>query len=215
MGHRAVAILALTGATALSPSVSRADDASVAAAIGESVVTPPPTQHAYLQYGVALAAEAVASPGPICNEATNCILGSGGGLVVRVGWRPSEEIYIGGAYEMSKQDPNQLYRLGILQQARAEGRRYFPTGHETAPFALVGAGISGYGNEWQIDTFGPSLSLGAGLEVELGGGPVLEVTLAYRPMYFHTWVDSSTISHDSGVAHFVGLEVALEARDAL
>jgi hypothetical protein len=204
--------MALTSALALVPSAARADEAAVVAS--ESIV-PPPADHSYLQYGVALAAEAVASAGPVCSDPNNpCILGSGGGIAVRVGWRASESLYIGGAYEMSKQDPNKLYRLGILQQARAEARRYFHTGRETSPYLLLGAGVAGYGNEWSIDTWGPEGTLGVGLEVQMGG-PLLGVTLAYRPLYFQSFVDSSTLSHDAGVAHFIGLEVALEAQDVL
>ncbi len=114
---------------------------------------------------------------------------------------------------MSKQEPHQLYRVAILQQARLEARKYFPTGREAAPFLLAAAGLGGYGNEWSIDTWGPSATLGAGIEVQLGG-PLLVVSLAYRPMYFHGWTDSSTLSHDAGIAHLIGLEVALEAQDA-
>jgi hypothetical protein len=180
----------------------------------EPAVTPPPSQHKYLEYGVALTVEAVASAGAICKLVDNCIFGSGGGLVVRVGWRPSEEIYIGGAYGISKQDPSQLYRLGILQQLRAEVRRYFPTGHTVTPFGLVGLGFSGYGNEWSIDTWGPEASVGGGIEVDLGG-PVVVVQLAYRPMYFHSWVVSQTDDLQSGVVHFVGIDIAVEAKDRL
>jgi hypothetical protein len=183
-------------------------------ASSESVVAPPSSQHQYIQYGVGLAAEVVGSPGPICPNVTNCILGSGGGLDVRVGWRPLDRIYIGGAYEMSKQDPNQLYRLGILQQLRAEGRRYFPTGKEVSPFVLVGAGASAYGNEWRVDTWGVNATLGGGLEVELGGAAVV-LSVAYRPMYFQAWADSSGIPHDSGIAHFFSLEASIEAKDQL
>lgn len=175
---------------------------------------PPPSQDKYLQYGVGLAAEDVVAPGPACNAAVNCILGSGGGLTVRVGWRPTNVFYVGGVYEMSKQDPNQLYRLGILQQARAEGRRFFPTGKDVSPFVTLGAGVAGYGDTWGIDTWGAAATFGGGLEVELGG-PVLEVTLAYRPMYLRAWVDSSNTAHDAGIAHFLGLEVSIEAKDRI
>jgi hypothetical protein len=170
----------------------------------------------YAQYGVGLSAEGVLSAGPVCPSGTstaNCILGSGGGIAIRVGWRRGEFVYLGGAYEMTKQDPNQLYRLGILQQARAEGRKYFPTGRDATPFVLLGGGVQGYGNEWSIDTWGLNATLGVGLEVELGG-PLLEVSLAYRPMYFERWTDTSTLTHDAGIAHFLAFEVSLEARDA-
>jgi len=182
----------------------------------ESVVAPPPSNLSFIQYGVALAAEIVAFAGPACSDAANpCILGSGGGIVARAGWRSSEAWYVGGAYEMSKQEPHQLYRLALLQQVRAEVRRYFPTGRETSPFLLVGGGVVTYGNEWfPIDTWGPSATLGGGLEVELGGS-VLSVSLAYRPIYLRAWEDSSLLSHEAGFAHFVGLEAAVEAQDTL
>jgi hypothetical protein len=195
-----------------------AEDA-VSAAARESLVARPPSEHAHVQYGVGLSAEIVAFAGPACSDANNpCILGSGGGIVARFGWRPSEALYFGGAYAVSKQDPHELYRLALLQQARAEVRRYFPTGREMAPFLLLGAGIGAYGSDWwpvgPVDTWGPSGSFGGGLEVQIGG-PVLVVSLAYRPMYLHSWVDSNTLSHDSGIAHFVGLEAGIEAQDSL
>jgi hypothetical protein len=156
----------------------------------------------------------VISSGAICSLVENCVFGSGGGLAVRVGWRPSDHYFIGGVYEVSKQDPAQLYRLGILQQLRAEGRRYFPTGKEITPFLLVGAGGAGYGNEWRVDTWGPTATLGGGIEVDLGG-PVLLVEAAYRPMYFRSWTVSSDNVLESGIVHFVGVDVAVEARDRL
>jgi hypothetical protein len=190
----------------------------------KGTVAQPPDQRAYLQYGAALAAEIVANAGPACagggdpNNPTPCILGSGGGMVARAGWRPNETWYLGGAYEVSKQDPHQLYRIALLQQVRAEVRRYLPTGHAASPFFMGGAGVSGYGSSlWpfgRIDTWGPSATLGGGLELQLGG-PVLVVSLAYRPTYFQSWYDSSTLYHAAGVAHFVGLEAAVEAQDAL
>lgn len=184
------------------------------AAPNEPVNRPPTPRRPFLQYGVAFTIEGVASAGPICSAPNApCILGSGGGVVVRVGWRPTEFFYIGGAYEFSKQDPKNLYRLGILQQARAEMRRYFPIGWTTMPFVQLGAGLAGYGDEWSVDTWGLTAALGGGVEVELSGAVHLGVALVYRPLFLATWVDSSTIRHDGGIAHLVGLEFALEAQD--
>jgi hypothetical protein len=192
-----------------------ADEAAVAAEV-EAVVSPPVPQRAFLQYGVAFTVEGVASSGPICDNPGNpCILGSGGGVAVRVGWRPSERLYLGGAYELTKQESDKLYQLGILQQARGELREYIPTGHRTTPFALLGVGLAGYGNEWSIATWGPTATVGAGLEVEVSGGLLLDVSLAYRPLYLQRFVDSSTLSHDAGIAQFVGFELAVEAQEAL
>jgi hypothetical protein len=201
------------GAASAAPVPGQHADDAVSIAVRASVV-PPVSEHAYIQFGVALSAELVAFAGPACSDTVaSCILGSGGGVVARAGWRRSETWYIGGAYEMSKQDPHQLYRLALLQQVRAELRRYFPTGRDTSPFLLLGGGLGAYGNEWwPIDTWGPSATVGGGLEVQLGGS-VLVVSLAYRPMYFHGWTDSSTLTHDSGVAHFVVLEAAVEQQD--
>jgi hypothetical protein len=209
------AALAIATVAALTSPAARGDDAARAAA-ESAAARPPAPKRAFIQYGVAFTVEGVAAPGPICSDASNpCILGSGGGIAVRVGWRPTESLYLGGAYELSKQDPNELYRLAILQQARAEARHYFPSGRSATPFALLAGGVAGYGNEWAIDTWGPSGTIGAGLEVELSGLAVLGVTVAYRPVYFKQYVDSSTIHHDAGFAHFMGLELALEAKDAL
>jgi hypothetical protein len=220
-----VAIGASAAAAALAGPVASASEATPTGATGpatptaptppgEGAAVPPSSPRAYLQYGVALAAEAVASAGTICDRVDHCIFGDGGGLVARAGWRPSEEIYLGGAYEISKQDPQQLYRLGILQQVRAEGRRLFPTGREVIPFVLVGAGLAAYGNEWAIDTWGPTATFGGGIEVELGG-PVLELSIAYRPMYFHEWVVATTNDLQAGIAHFIAIDVSVEARDRL
>jgi hypothetical protein len=142
-------------------------------------------------------------------------LGSGGGVTARVGWRPSERLYIGGGYEFSKQDPNNLYRLGILQQARFELRRYFPTGWATTPFVSASAGVAAYGDEWSVDTWGLTGALGVGLEIELSGTVHLGIAIAYRPLYLRAWIDSSTTPHDEGIAHLIGLELALEAQDRL
>jgi hypothetical protein len=224
MARIRTAAIAWTSALSLGGAApAHAEEVAVPAT--ETLVVPPKSMHAYLQYGVGLSAEGVASAGPICKgsvplidslggRAKNCILGSGGGVSVRVGWRPSALLYLGGAYEMTKQDPNQLYRLGILQQARVEGRRYFPSGQIATPFLVLGAGAHGYGNEWGIDTWGPDGTLGGGIELELGG-PVLEFSLAYRAMYFRSWLDSSALEHDAGVAHFLGFEISIEAKDTI
>jgi hypothetical protein len=193
------------------PSVAAAADR---AELGDPTLGPPDTRRAFLQYGLAFTVEDVLSAGPIC-PTSPCILGSGGGIAVRVGFRANERLYLGGTYELSKQEPNKLYLLGTLQQARAEGRWYFPTGHRTTPFVLAGAGLAGYGNEGDVDTWGPSVELGGGIEVQLSGGSLVALSLLYRPIYLRSFVDSSTSSHGSGIAQFMSLEIAVEAQDAL
>jgi hypothetical protein len=195
---------------------ARADEAGDVALRTEALAPPTPPRRAYIQYGVAFTVEGVAHAGPVCSDPnTPCILGSGGGIDISVGWRPTEDFYIGGAYEFSKQDPNKLFRLAILQQLRLELRHYFPTGKSMEPFAMCAAGIASYGNEWAVATWGPSATLGGGVELELSGGAVLDVSLAYRPIYLRSFSDSIPAFHDAGVAHFITLEIALEAQDTL
>jgi hypothetical protein len=208
----------VVGGLAFTASPAQADDSS-SASIGvreSSLPLSTAPGQSYVQFGVAFTIEGVASPGPICHASNApCILGSGGGIVARAGWRPQDNLYIGGGYEFSKQDPNNLYRLGILQQARAELRRYFPTGLRTNPFVLGAAGLAAYGDEWTVDTWGVTAALGVGIEVELTATLHLAVAVAYRPLYLRAWVDSSTTPHDAGVAHLVGVELALEAQDRI
>jgi hypothetical protein len=202
--------LALACAGTAAPS-ARADDI---ARVADQPGAPAHLARAPLQYGVAFTVEGVVHPGPVCADPNQpCILGTGGGIDISVGWRPSDEFYLGGTYEFSKQDSNKLFRLAILQQARLEMRRYFPTGNRAEPFALFAVGLATYGNEWTIATWGPSVSLGGGVEFELSGGALLDVSLAYRPIYLRSFSDSIPAFRDAGIAHFIGLQIGLEAQD--
>lgn len=177
---------------------------------------PPPTNVVYLQYGVALTAEVVSAAGPICDNVTvPCILGPGGGVAVRVGWRGIGAWYLGGAYELSKQDPNKLLRLAILQQARAEARYYFVSGRDTEPYLATGLGVAGYGNEWGVDTWGPAGFLGLGLETQITRRTVIGVALAYRLLYFQKFTDTTGAPRDAGLAQLIGLDFVLEQRDPI
>jgi hypothetical protein len=177
---------------------------------------PPPTTVVFLQYGVALTAEVVAAAGPICdNTGVPCILGPGGGVAVRVGRRSAGALYFGGAYELSKQDPNKLLRLAILQQARAESRYYFVSGRLTEPYLAAGLGVAGYGNEWGIDTWGPAGFLGFGIETQVTRRTVVGVALAYRLLYFQRFRDTTGADRSAGVAQMFGLDFVLEQRDPI
>jgi len=175
---------------------------------------PPPTNIVYFQYGVAFAAEIVSAPGPICDApGVPCILGPGGGIAIRAGFRGAGPIYLGGAYELTKQDPSKLYRLALLQQARAEGRYYFTTARVTEPYAAVSLGVAGYGNEWSVDTWGPAGSVGFGVEYQVTRRTVVGVAANYRILYFSRFTDTSGASHQPGIAQLIGFDVLLEQRD--
>ena len=118
---------------------------------------------------------------------------------------PERSFYIGGAYEFSKQDPNKLYRLGILQQPRAEVRRYFPTGRETSPSSSSAPAARGYGNEWTVDTWGPTATLGGGARGRARRAVSPAVGRRYRPhLLSRPGYDSSRLTTTPGLAHFVG-----------
>jgi len=179
-------------------------------------VAVPPLELHYLQYGIAFTAEIATLPGPICaTAAAPCILGSGGGIAARVGYRFPGPWYIGGAYEFSKQDPSQLYRLAILQQLRAEARYYFVTSRILEPYLGAGLGVAAYGNAWQVDVWAPIGSVGAGVELQITRTRVIGLAASYRLLYTSRFTDTSNTSRDPGVAQFFGVDLVLEARDPI
>ena len=204
-----------TLAVALEAHAAEPSDADLLETSLTQVTTPPPLNTPYLQYGVSFTAEFVANAGRMCPDIGDCILGSGGGLAARIGRRSAGPWYFGAAYELSKQDPNRLYRLAILQQLRGEARYYVGTGKDTQPYGSFGAGVAGYGNEWGIDTFGPNLFVAIGLETQLSRLTVVGIALAYRAMYLREFTDPTGKLRQSGFAQLIGIDVSLEGRDPL
>jgi hypothetical protein len=216
----------LTSSVARSQPQDGADETALPAAgvqldeprVGEGLekAPPPPTDVVFLQYGVAFTAEMVTSAGALCdNEGVPCVLGSGGGIAVRAGWRGAGALYLGGAYEVSKQDPNKLYRLALLQQARGEARWYFLTARDLEPYVTAGAGVAGYGDEWSVDTWGPGGFLGAGVEAQITRRTVVGLGLSYRAYSLSSFTDTSGADRAGGFAQLVGLDLVLEQRDPI
>lgn len=208
--------LALSGSALADPAAPSPDsDAS----------RPEHLAQAFLQYGLAFTGEFVVAPGPICSNTGGCILGTGGGLTLRVGRRLRAPFYLGAAYEFAKMESNQLYRLAILQQARAEGRYYIETGRMTEPYLMASAGLAGYGNVWGLDTAGPTFGVGIGTEFQLSTYIVVGLSLSYRAVFlaqFHDGSEASTsppacnvdpACHPSGFSHLIGIDLVIETRD--
>jgi len=200
--------------------------ASIPAAAAESAIPvpePPPTSAHYLQYGVALTGEAVVSAQDVCPDTSSeapCILRSGVGVAIRLGYRTRGAWYVGAAYEFSRQDPANLMRLAILQQLRAETRYYADRGMRLTPYLSAGLGAAVYGNEWGADTGGVTGFLGGGVEFQLSSTAVVGAALAYRPFVFRGWTDSAGQRRADrylgfGLAHLVGLEITMEIREPL
>jgi hypothetical protein len=175
-----------------------------------------------LQFGMAFAAEAVASAGDVCPPSVMapCILGSGGGVGVRVGYRAMRRLFLGGTYEFSRHESSSQLRLAILQQLRGEVRYYLDYGDRATAFLSAGAGLHLYGSEWGAITGGPLAMLGGGLEFELSEKTVLGGALTYRMLIPRAFTDSGGERRADrllgfGLAHMVGLELTLEVRDPL
>jgi opacity protein-like surface antigen len=195
--------------------------------------TPPPISSHYLQYGVALTGETVASAGQVCpRDPSNsmpetllrrpvpCILGNGGGLAIRVGYRSRGPWYLGGAYEFSRQDSANLLRLPILQQLRAELRVHLTRVTRLSPYLGAAAGGVVYGNEWGLDTWGGGSAMGAGLEFQVTSSIVLNMAINYRQLFLRRWRDGAGQLRadgplDFGLAHMVALEFGFEIREPL
>jgi len=176
----------------------------------------------FFQYGVGLTAESLASSGGVCplSATSPCILGSGLGIAIRAGYRSRGPIYVGGAYEATRHYSSNILRLAILQQLRGEVRYLFEQGSRLSPFALGGAGVGAFGNEWAVETLGPSLHLGAGLEYQASTSAVMGVGLTWRGLAFYRWTDGTGQQRANdflgfALSQWVSLEVTLEIRNPL
>ncbi len=214
MRWRSAAVLASVGLVAFAHR-ARAQNASPN---DPSASTPAHLAQAFIQYGLAFTGEFVVAPGPICNGVPSCILGSGGGLTVRIGRRLRGPLYFGAAYEFSKMNSAQLYRVGILQQARAEGRYYVFTGRSMEPWFGATVGADFYGNLWGFDTGGPLLGASIGTEFQISTEFTLGVALSYRALFFIPFTDSAgaarpAAGNDPGFSHLIGIDLIVESRE--
>lgn len=178
---------------------------------------PPPVHVAYASYGGAFVGSFLFESGPTCADAPEvpCILGSGGGLAIRGGYRSAGPWYIGGAYQFLKTSSANLYRLPIVQQLRAEMRYVLDLGYRLSPYATWGLGGFIYGNEFGAETGGATVLAGLGVEMQLSRVASVGLALVYQPMLFAGWTDSANFERETGVAHFVGLEFQLEVRSEI
>jgi len=180
----------------------------------------------FIQYGVSFVAENVVWAGDVCpvtDAATPCVLGSGFGATIRLGYRSRSPWYFGGAYEFSHHDSSNLLRLAILQQLRAEGRYYFDQETRLTPYASGALGAMIYGNEWGAKSGGPSASLGVGLEYQADASVVVGLGLSWRTLVFRNWTDTESPGivrradryFGFGLGHLIALELTLEVRNPL
>lgn len=189
---------------------------------GAQTVTHRPSSLHFLQYGVAVAAENLISGGGVCpaSATTPCILGPGIGVVVRMGYRTRGPWYWGGAYEATRHDSSNILRLAMLQQVRGELRYLLDQGNRLTPYAAAGLGAAMYGNEWGIDTAGPSLQAGGGLEFQASALAVVGLALSWRAVALRAWTDGTGQQRADdllgmGLSHWLALDLVLEIRSPL
>src|SRR3954462_6441169 len=188
----------------------------------ETPVLPPPTSVEYMQYGVSLHTLTLLDGGAVCptGAKTPCIVGSGGGLGLRVGYRSRGPFYLGASFQLSRLNSSNLLRLGILQRLLAEGRYYFDRGNRVTPYLLGGAGGAIYGNEWGASSGGAAFSFGVGLEYQISERTVVTLLPTYQPILFRRFYDSTGQERAAGplgfgLAHWLAVQIIIEARDPL
>lgn len=184
---------------------------------------PPPTSVEYLQYGVSLHTLTLLDSGSVCLDDENeaCILGSGGGLGLRMGYRSRGPLYLGASFQLSRLNSSNLLRLAILQRLTADGRYYFDRGNRLTPYVLAGVGGAIYGNEFSATTGGIAISLGVGLEYQISERTVVTLLPSYEPVLFRRFTDTldGAILADGplgfGMAHWLAVQLVIEVRDPL
>ncbi len=131
---------------------------------------------------------------------------------LRAGLRTDGVWFFGAAYEFSKHDSSNLLQLPILQQVRLEARRYLTNGDRITPYIVGYLGASGYGDLWKLSTYAALLGFGVGLEYQATQRNLVGILLAYRAMYFSSWVDQVGQPRTGGLTHFLALELTIEGR---
>jgi hypothetical protein len=173
------------------------------------------TERNFLQASAGLVGEFVVHAGGLCEGTSSCILGSGAGVVARAGWRNTSPFFLGAAYELTRHDADNLYRLATLQHIRGEVRYIMDSQMQTRPFLVAGVGILAYGNEWGVDSQGAALSLGIGMESELGPSTLASTCLSYRTAYFTPFQVATVGVLPGSVAHFLSLEFTLDVLEPM
>ncbi len=170
-----------------------------------------------MQYGIGLGGDANLTSGRICPPGafTPCILGSGGGLAIRGGYRPSGPWYFGGAYQFAKLDSNNQYRLAIFQQLRGEMRYFIDFGSRVTPYVQWGVGGVWYGNEWGASTGGAAVQGGGGMEFEITRFALVGLDIAYVPVLLAGYTDTTGQKRETGISQFMRFELTIELRTEL
>lgn len=180
---------------------------------------PFPSTGQYLSYGFAFHSEALLAPGPTCPKyaVENCVLGGGAGISFGGAFRGP--VYsLGAVYEVTFHDSSNIYQRGVLQQARFEWRlrpRFGRFSDSIVGFVGLGAGLTTYGDNWAVSTYGPGAHGTVGAEIDLGIKVALVIAVAYRAFYLKSFDDASGQHRPAGIAHMLGFQLGLELHEPL
>ena len=188
---------------------------------GQAAERRPSSLH-FVQYGVALSTDNLLHSGSVCpvGVPSPCILGPGLGMTIRMGYRSRGPWYWGGAYQTTRHDSSNILRLAILQQLRGEVRYLFDQGDRWTPYAAVGLGTAFYGNEWGVDTGGPTFQLGVGAEYQASASVVVGMALGWRAIALRAWRDGTGQNRAReplgvGLSQWISCDLILEIRNPL
>jgi hypothetical protein len=191
-------------------------------ALAQARALPPPTSVEYAQYGVALHTQTLLDGGAVCPDGatTPCIVGSGGGLALLIGYRSRGPLYLGAGFQLSRLNSSNLLRLAILQQLTADGRYYLDRGERLTPYFQLSLGGALYGNEFGASTAGVSSGIAAAVEYQLTATTVLALKPTYQVVALRRWIDATgQLRADGplgfGPSHWLAVQLVIEARDPL
>ena len=146
---------------------------------------------------------------PSAPTSSNCILGSGGGLDRARRVAPGRQAATsGGAYEISQAGPRPALSPGDPAAAPRRGPPLLPHGPGGVALRARRRRRDGIRQRVERGHMGcQAITLGGGLEVELGRPRWSMCRSPTGPCTSRAWADTSGIPHDAGVAHFFSLEV--------
>ncbi len=118
----------------------------------------------------------------ICSRIAGCKDRRGFGLDLSIGARFSPQFKLQGSYDAFWHQGGDAVHpaVALLQSWRLDGRMTFPLPSNLEPFVQLGLGVYSFGDDVGVDTVGPGLQAGAGVDLALARWTSLVVTVLYR-----------------------------------
>lgn len=142
----------------------------------------PPFLGFYFGFGGGTAVDLQPDSHDLCSEFAGCKARSGYGLDFAIGARFSPMFKLQGAYDVfwHQGRAGELDSVAMLQSWRMDGRLTFPLESNYEPFVQVGLGFYAFGDEFAVDTAGPGLQAGGGVDLALSRWWSVALAVLYR-----------------------------------